>query len=272
MARDASKTEFDRMRAALQSVAKSRLAPAQVDKVFDGSKIKHASSPTASGKMATPGNSVGFLGEQKSYHSLQQRGEVVLYDKYEPNSPPQAGVSSAFRGVNQRGPDSVSIGLAKGSKPTLFINDNKAYAKEGPVSRASTFRDWGQTVKNTAQKLQTIAQDERSPPAVKAAANFGLKLIKEGRVEARITNDGGNSTASTVPNTTFGDSRLVGPGGKPVSVAYQRGCADKPPPNGAVLAPMQLKFGQSTAFSKAPASAPVSAASAISKMPSAGKR
>ena len=87
MARDISKSEFDRMRAALKSAAKPRLTSANVDKVFDGSRIKHSAPHTTSGKMATSGHSVGFLGEQNSYHSLQKKGEVVLYDKYEPNAP-----------------------------------------------------------------------------------------------------------------------------------------------------------------------------------------
>ena len=236
MAKYSDKSEFNRLRAALKQVAKPALKAGDVDKAFDNSRNKQAGPPTNSGKMATPSNSVSFLGEQNNYHRQQQKGEIVLFDKFEPQSP-KTTFSGAFKSVNQHGPDTISIGLRADAKPAVFVNDNKAYAKEGSVGQPRIFKDWQETVKDTNRKLQAIAANKQNPPAIRAIANFGLKLIKQGHVEPRISNDGGNSTRTSAPGASFDESRAKGPDGKYVPAAYQRGAPDpnRPVPQGAVI-------------------------------------
>jgi hypothetical protein len=252
-------TILDKLRVKVAPVAKPTQTASTIGDAIEASRVGHATNPTTTGKLASPAHSVGFLGETGSWHALQQKGEVVLFDKHDPGSSSK-GFKSAFSGLNQGGFDSVSIGLKNG-KLTLFVNDNKSYSKTGAIQQASALHEnRKQNVKSTIKALDSVAKNKAYPYEVRLLHRLGAKLAKAGRIQARLTNVGGNSTGSKVPGAVFVD---LNPGTGKQQWKFDRSEPTDKTPKGGFLTDLRKGKGTGAAGQKSPSPASTVARSAM---------
>jgi hypothetical protein len=140
-------------------------------------------------KMAGHRLSIGYLGEEMRENFIQNKGELSVSDKL------------GFNKTNQGGIDGASISLDEHGDLILYLDDNKAYASDKPVYSASALeKNLQQNIEKLKSQWQQQANDTSLPDQIKELAQLAYDLAERGLYQLRITNGGGHSQRTTIPD------------------------------------------------------------------------